>query len=434
MSETENFSDLIFKNDFDFFKNKTIPVVKDLMSIIADIEEIGFLDVKQESYMAEPVGLKFNSEIKTRISSSKKYVLSSSYILDLLERVVLLAAQGFASESLFKKFKHLNSLILNIHLNIKPSISSENKKIESGFLSIDERAARKIHNQFRSLNVVLIDLEAEINGFILSTRRELFEKYVEIDNKISQSTDQTLNLKDMIDIQARRLENLKSVFSEKIDFEINSTKNKINDVVSSINADTQSRLNGMLDECLELIKRIEKHEKDASKSVTLLSSATLSDGYSKMSKEEKIMANWWTGGTMVLLLIAASIGAATIYELSTKGMPEDPWVIVFRLVAALLVIMPAIYTAREASRHRKHSDQSRKVSLELAVLSPFISQMSVEKQNEIREALICKYFLGSSGEASSENVPIVKEVADKVVSACSNTLDKVVDKIGSGEK
>ena len=78
---------------------------------------------------------------------------------------------------------------------------------------------------------------------------------------------------------------------------------------------------------------------------------------------------------------------------------------IFRLMAALVLIIPATYAAKESSRHRALENHNRRAELELASLDPYLEKLPEDKRNEIKENLTVKFF-GLDDGASQSDEPV----------------------------
>ena len=59
-----------------------------------------------------------------------------------------------------------------------------------------------------------------------------------------------------------------------------------------------------------------------------------------------------------------------------------------------MLLIPALYAARESGKHRKIEREFRAVQLQISTLDPFISKLPDAKQKAIKEELVAKYFAG----------------------------------------
>ena len=112
--------------------------------------------------------------------------------------------------------------------------------------------------------------------------------------------------------------------------------------------------------------------------------------------------SWWTG----------------------TGYDESPWTLATRLLTALVVALPALYTARESARHRTNADQATQRELELSTLGPFIELMPDEAKAAIRDRLTDRYF-GNSVEAHKVESLLDSDTIAKIAEAVARAVKPV---------
>lgn len=95
---------------------------------------------------------------------------------------------------------------------------------------------------------------------------------------------------------------------------------------------------------------------------------------------------------------------------------ESPWTLATRFLTALVVAIPALYTARESARHRTNADQATQRELELATLGPFIELMPDDVKFAIRDRLTDRYF-GNATEPHKIVSPLDPDTIVKIVEA-----------------
>ena len=123
-------------------------------------------------------------------------------------------------------------------------------------------------------------------------------------------------------------------------------------------------------------------------------------------------------GILIVLSNFAIHFKAWWYE---TGYEESPWTLVTRLVTALVVALPALYTARESARHRTNADQATQRELELSTLGPFIELMPDEAKTSIRDRLTDRYF-GNSVEAHKVESPLDPVTIAKLAEAFAKAM------------
>ena len=92
---------------------------------------------------------------------------------------------------------------------------------------------------------------------------------------------------------------------------------------------------------------------------------------------------------------------ATLFVSVENGV--DPWLALFRLGAALSLVVPAAYAARESSRHRTLENKNRRAELELASIDAYLESLPDEKRSEIKAELTDKFFGQISEEEKTES-------------------------------
>ena len=106
------------------------------------------------------------------------------------------------------------------------------------------------------------------------------------------------------------------------------------------------------------------------------------------------------------------------------GYDESPWTLATRLLTALVVALPALYTARESARHRTNADQATQRELELSTLGPFIELMPDEAKTAIRDRLTDRYF-GNSVEAHKVESLLDSDTIAKIAEAVARAVKPV---------
>ncbi len=107
---------------------------------------------------------------------------------------------------------------------------------------------------------------------------------------------------------------------------------------------------------------------------------------------------------------------------------ESPWTLATRLLTALVVALPALYTARESARHRTNADQATQRELELSTLGPFIELLPDEAKAAIRDRLTERYF-GNSVEPHKVESPLDPDTIAKIVEAVAKAFRPAISGI-----
>lgn len=173
----------------------------------------------------------------------------------------------------------------------------------------------------------------------------------------------------------------------------------------------------------ELVEKISKKEKEARSLVQSVGEVLITGTYQKTAADESKIANMFRWITIALFTTGIAIVLSNyivhlIAAFSGTDYSETPWTILTRFLTALVISLPAFYTARESARHRTNADRARQRELELATLGPFIELLPVETKTLIRDRLTDRYF-GNSVDAHKVEYPIDAETLAKIAEALS---------------
>ena len=168
-----------------------------------------------------------------------------------------------------------------------------------------------------------------------------------------------------------------------------------------------------------LVGKISEKETEARNLVQSVGDALTTATYSDRAQTESDIADKFRLATIVLFLIGILIvlsnyGIYIVDHFVDENFKESPWTIATRIFTALVVALPAFYTARESARHRTNSDRAKQRELELATLGPYIELLPSEVKSVVRERLTERYFGGSVEEHKVES-PIDLEGIIKLI-------------------
>ncbi|MGV8960297.1 MAG: hypothetical protein ACOH1V_07900 [Stenotrophomonas sp.] len=142
-----------------------------------------------------------------------------------------------------------------------------------------------------------------------------------------------------------------------------------------------------------ILESLAKHNADAARIVQVVGDIGVTGNYQSIANKEARQANLWRWITVGLFGAGLLMAGLTFWRFMHEPVTvANTAAIAVRLLYALAVAAPALYTARESARHRTNSDRARQTELELASLGPFIELMEESDKDEIRKSLICKYF------------------------------------------
>src|SRR5438270_9795424 len=105
--------------------------------------------------------------------------------------------------------------------------------------------------------------------------------------------------------------------------------------------------------------------------------------------------------------------------------PAPDWrLFTFRFATSVVLLIPALYAARESAKHRAREGRLRKSHLELASIDAYLALLPEDKRNELKEKLTEKFF----GQAE----PVEK---DEMVTghALLNVIEIAIKNLTSGK-
>lgn len=154
-----------------------------------------------------------------------------------------------------------------------------------------------------------------------------------------------------------------------------------------------------------LIAALEDQRAKAARIVQVVGNIGVTGNYQQIANAEAAQANFWRWATVLVFGAGITVAGATFIKFWNQPFSvENVWSVVIRLLYALAITAPALYTARESARHRTNADRARQTELELASIGPFIELMPEERKAAIREELTKVYF-GKSVDAHEIKTP-----------------------------
>ena len=163
--------------------------------------------------------------------------------------------------------------------------------------------------------------------------------------------------------------------------------------MSSIKEEFDNLEAGAREASSKTLVMLDEQYKQAAQIVQVVGNIGVTGNYKQIATSEAAQANFWRWATVGIFAVAIGLAVATFIKFWSQPINvENTLSIAVRLLYALAITGPAIYTARESARHRSNSDKAKQTELELASIGPFIELMPELKKVEIREKLIASYF------------------------------------------
>lgn len=277
---------------------------------------------------------------------------------------------------------HLENAVSYIENNVLPHTW--------GFANIGRNLPKK------ELAELLNSIDEQSQSFAM----RLEAKRADIQSQLEQSAESLESLSE--DLKAQQaafdslakeqdntLANLQSSFDEKEA----ARQSEFDSRIKHYNENIDQIAHGLQENAETTISQLDSYRDQAARIVQSVGTIGITGNYKNIADSEKNAANLWRWITLAIFASGIGLAIATFVRFYYEPITtQNIWAIAIRLMYALAIAAPALYTARESARHRTNSDRARQSELELASLGPFIELMEDSQKEEIRKSLIPKYF------------------------------------------
>jgi hypothetical protein len=256
---------------------------------------------------------------------------------------------------------------------------------------------------------------------IKSEKSKILSDITTLSASVSDNLAAVAALKTDIDshqaLSQGELETIKSAYKSLAQkFEVNFQTKTVGWDISS--AEEIERIGKSTD---ELVEKISEKEKEARNLVQSVGEVLITGTYQKTAADESKLANTFRWITIALFstgifIVLSNYIAHLVAVFGGSVYDETPWTILTRFLTALVISLPAFYTARESARHRTNADRARQRELELSTLGPFIELLPTETKTVIRDRLTDRYF-GNSVDAHKIESLVDTESLAKIAEA-----------------
>lgn len=274
-----------------------------------------------------------------------------------------------------------------------------------------QQTVQSAYEGLQSLNNKLkVDLEAAQNNLVTKQQKiealekQLADKQTEIQNVLIKynSDFETLKTNANTTIEAERKK-----FSDNFEVDRKAFKEAIDTDKETFKKAYETQKTAFDTESDAIIERLELKLAEANKIVNIVGNVGVTGNYQNIANQHKGSANFFRWIALGFMIVMSGMLIYSIIELSNTDF--NLYKSLVRILAAAVLTYPAVYAARESSRHRSLETQNRNLELELASIGPFIELLPEDKKQKIKETLVEKYF-GKHSNLDSER----KEDADDV--------------------
>jgi len=304
---------------------------------------------------------------------------------------------------------HITNAINNINSAINqtknlPIPFSKNDFDFSKTVAQFQQTVQSAYQNLQSLtDKVKADLETAQNDLgakqqtIVALEKQLAEKQTEIQNVLIKYNTEFETLKTNVNTTAEaerkkfsdNFESDRKVFQEAIDTDKNTFKKSYENQKAFFDAEAKS-----------IVEKLEQKLAEANKIVNIVGNVGVTGNYQKIANQHKESANFFRWVALGFMIVMSGLLIYSIIELSNTDF--NLYKSLVRILAAAVLTYPAVYAARESSKHRALETKNRNLELELASIGPFIELLPEDTKQTIKEVLVNKYF-GNSYQESSDN-------------------------------
>lgn len=287
-----------------------------------------------------------------------------------------------------------------------------------------QQAAQTGYENLKNINAKLLQDLTAIQANLDTKKVQLQEieqklaaKEIEIQNVLSRYNTEfeALKTKANTDIDAE-----KKKFNDNIDADRKLYKEQFDAEQESNKKNFEEQKKQFEKQSNELISNLNTKLAEANKIVNIIGNVGVTGNYQKIANEHKKNANLFRWIAFGFMAIMSGLLIWSIIELGNKDF--NLYKSLVRILAAAVLTYPAVYAARESTKHRKLETQNRNLELELASINPFIELLPEDKKQTIKEGLTNKYF-------GNHNSVVDEKVDDEDVSL--NVLEKIVKLIST---
>lgn len=347
---------------------------------------------------------------------------------------------------------NINSYLNNIQSYVDSDISSP----ASGYFNNIPNQIDNIISQLIYIpDVNKITTKQSLNQLIESYKRQNENVIAQINSEKKSLENEVLTLKQQVDELKKQitekenelnslLDNFKQQFESDQKIRNNAFHSKQNRIVSEWDAagqryseqikaseeEIQKRFNekyiALDNQAQKILSELKTRRDEINKIYGLIGNTVLSGEYKKYADEEHEKANDLFWVSFWLFCIASSVMvAALIVEMCSEG-EFSWWTVLTRLPIAVVLLLPAFYTAIEARKRRNQEILLRDFEIKIANVDPYLKNIDfVESEREAKQNIpegsktarelkleLAKEFFGRHEVKDTDNIVIPKDMID----------------------
>lgn len=284
--------------------------------------------------------------------------------------------------SALNRVRNLPLLLSKGDFDFSKAIASFQSTVENAYMNL-ESEKNKLQDQLKATEA---DLTAK-NALLSNLQQQIAAKETEIQNVLVKYTSDFEAIKTN---NNTTFESEKKKFNDAIDLDRKLYKEQF-DAVSGENQKVfEGQTKKLETDSENVINKLNAKLSEANKIVNIVGNVGVTGNYQNIANEHRRSADNFRMIALAFMILMSGLLIWSIIELSHGEF--DLYRSLVRILAAAVLTYPAVYAARESSKHRKLETQNRKLELELASIGPFIELLSEDKKQVIKEDLVKKYF------------------------------------------
>jgi len=255
-------------------------------------------------------------------------------------------------------------------------------------------------------------INKELQLKLENTQQDLIDKDSKISEIEKKLADKEIEIRDVLtsynnEFESIKKRNITSFEAEKKRFneEIASDR-KLHKEQFDIDKETNDKIfNDQKDELKKVsdnvINSLNNKLEEANKIVNIVGNVGVTGNYQNIANKHGQNANFFRWVALAFMVVMSILLIFSIVELGNAEF--NLYKSLVRILAAAVLSYPAVYAAKESTKHRVLETKNRNLELELASIGPFIELLSEDKKQKIKEELVEKYFGNNNTKSDEKN-------------------------------
>ena len=285
--------------------------------------------------------------------------------------------------SVFTRVRNFPFPLSTGDFDFSKSIAGFQQATQTGYENIKATNEKLVQD----LAAAQVNLDAKQNQ-LAAVEQKLAAKEAEIQNVLTRYNTEFDALKTTatsdIDLEKKK-------FNEVIDADRKSYKEQFDADKEANKKVFEEQKTQFEKQSADTINSLNSKLAEANKIVNIVGNVGVTGNYQNIANENKKSADNFRAIALGFMIIMSGLLIWSIIEISKNG-EFNLYKSLVRILAAAVLTYPAVYAARESTKHRKLETQNRNLELELASIGPFIELLPEDKKQKIKEELVNKYF------------------------------------------